>query len=144
MLARRAGANDSNTLCSGATIPATLSNENCGERGEKLASIWKHLRTEVSFTSVVCLEFPLMSRLALLLWVCRRQLLAKSILCNNLEAPSDSISLERATVTHKIPLDTHTRVRSQGESQALMPRVAASLPDTSGYCCQTSFLLGRP
>lgn len=107
-LGRGAGASDSNALCSNASISITLSNENCGERSEKLVSIWKRLHTEVSLTSVVCLEFPFMSRLALLLWVCRRQLFAKSVLCNNLEAPSNSIRLERLTMTPKIP-PTHTK-----------------------------------
>ena len=81
-----------------------------------------------------------MNCLAFLLWVCWRQLLAKSILCNNSEVPSNSIRLEKQTMSHKIP-NTNIKVRSQRESWSPM--------DAEGscqwvYCPQTSFLLGRP
>lgn len=74
----------------------------------KSLCIWKHLHTEVSFPSVVCLEFPFRNQLAFLLWGCWRQLLAKSILCTNPEAPTSLIRLQRLTVTHKIS-PTHTQ-----------------------------------
>lgn len=120
---------------------------NTGEWSEKLVSIWKHLHTEVSWASVVCLEFPFLNQLAFLLWVCpvcKKTTVCKIMLCNNPEVPSNSIRLERLTMTHKIP-DTHTKVRSQRESRSPMDaQRSCQLTRQVRYGYQTSFLLGTP
>lgn len=111
---------------------------------------WKtclHLET---FTHRGVLSFSCLPRISIYEPTCLspvgmpKTTVCKIMLCNKPEVPSNSIRLERLTMTHKIP-DTHKKVRSQGESRSPMDaQGSCQLTWQVSYRHQTSFLLGRP